>query len=465
MPCLRSRPHLRSPFLLLLGVSSVALVANLALVEDVAFAAEGAPCAGLGRRIRQAVEESTDARAQLWLAPYAGAAAVDGLLARARSGDDADAFAAFFAVGLSRDVEALRRLRHIAPPKPGLPTLGWALGLLALGDGSMTATIAKSLRAGPVSVRRRVAETLALLPQKRPRMLLYESLVDADPQVRLAAAEVHVKQNSRRARRVLLELLRSSRRTFRNRAGYALLHRRYRFSSEELAMLPEGLRVQALVAHAVGARRPNRKLLRQQILGTDPGARVAALAVVAATGAESRGSLARLRRLVRARRGPGAAAEASMAMALLDEQMVDTQLAGFNAAQAERATLVFFGFAAGGAPHNQLEPSHALRLAAVFGDWIQRSLISDELQSLMLLALDASDASAGLVAARTRLASRGDGEGLRTAVKIVGRSGNLRDVPTLLGLLSKIDAKSRTRAELLRASAQSCEGNLRESTP
>ncbi|MBK8012447.1 MAG: HEAT repeat domain-containing protein [Deltaproteobacteria bacterium] len=459
MPCLRLR---------LLPRSRLSLLSLLVLslgTPSVARAAQDAPCAGLGRRIREAVERSSDPRAQLWLAPYTGPAAVDGLLSRARSGDESDAFSALFAVGLSRDVEALRRLRHIERPKPGLPTLGWALGLLALGDGSMTATIARALKVEPVAVRRRVAETLALLPQKRPRMLLYESLSDADPQVRLIAAEVHLKQNSRRARRVLLELLRAPRRTFRNRAGYALLHRRHRFSAEELAMLPEGLRVQALVAHALSGRRPNQKLLRQQILGADPSARVAALAAVAATGSESRGGLARLRRLVRARRGLGAAAEVSMAMALLDEQLVDAQLDEFSAAQAERAALVFFGFAAGGSPHNQLEPSHALRLATVFGDWVKRSLLSDELQSLMLLALDAADASAGLVAARARIGSRGDGEGLRTAIKIVGRSGRLDDVPKLLGLLSKVDGKSRTRAEVLRASAQTCDGKLRDFTP
>jgi hypothetical protein len=416
-------------------------------------AARANPCREIARAIDAEAQDASDPDVMLRLAPFTGVEAAKRLLFRARSAEDELAFYAYLAVGLSRHSEALRLLRDA--PRAGSPTkrLGRSLALLALGDGSESATISTALFGGPLADRRRAARALSHMPQKRPRMMLYGALEDADDQVRLSSSRVLFQVESIRARRALLDLFRLRTDAVQKQAVRALLKSGYLFKPDEMAMLTQVQRIQSIVVDAARGRRSNLKLLGPQIRSTDEVVRGAAFAALALLGPDQAPGLHKAEKLIRAKQNMGANAELSMSLALMNDAQAMGSLDGFDKPAIDHALMVLIAFASVGPPKSQLEPDQAGQLARAIESWIQRGLLDEPQISRAIRSMERCDPLASLKLARTRLSS-GPGESLRTAVRLIGRSGSLADIPQLMDIAKKESAG--LRSEAFRAAARVC---------
>lgn len=166
----------------------------------------------------------------------------------------------FFAVGRSRRAFAMRLFYG---DDAAVYPLGRALGLLTLGDASQSALIQSQLKEGDRNTRRELVLALSLLPQNRPRMLLWNILGDPDPELRLVAARVIVKRGSRRAARVLSQLLEEPK--HREAAISALLDSDPRWLSGMLSELPVPLAAEVEAARfSVPTNRRKRRAFERQ---------------------------------------------------------------------------------------------------------------------------------------------------------------------------------------------------------
>jgi HEAT repeat protein len=386
------------------------------------------------------------------LAPHFSPAALDELLRVARTGPAPLAHGAYMALGLSRLAAGLKRLRA-EPPPPADRRLSWSLAMLALGDGTGTGTITAALVRGPLEQRRMVAHALALMPQKRPRTILYEALVDEDPQVRLTAAEVHVRFWSHRARRVLIEMMSDRDPVLAERAALALYEQDHRFRPEELAGLPEGVAAPALVANAVKRVRVARSV-KSQLMHTKRIVRSSALAALVALGAmDAPREVQAWARRARPRFGNEVDGQAAMAIALKNAVGVEGLLK-LEAGAVPSAAQVLWAFAGAGAPYNQLDPEHARSLESAVESWVAQGLLDDRAQSRVLEAMAATDPLAGLALARSRAVGP-EGGALLTALAIIERIGGSADVQ-VLSTVAKKTTNPRTRAAAWRAGSEVC---------
>ena len=133
--------------------------------------------------------------------------------------------------------EALGRARHsiglkwLNETEPGIDPqdrISHSLALLALGNGSHTGTITRSLVLGKVSERRFVSRVLATMRQVRPKTILKQALSDADDVVRLNAIRRLGRSRFRTTREVLLELTKSDKVHVRQEAARLLASGRHR---------------------------------------------------------------------------------------------------------------------------------------------------------------------------------------------------------------------------------------------
>ncbi len=385
------------------------------------------------------------------LAPHFSPAAIDALLRTARTAPMTTAHGAYMALGLSRMAIALQRLRVERPPPDR--RLSWSLAMMALGDVVGTSTITQALLEGDVEVRRLTAEALAIMPQKRPRTILYEALVDDDPQVKLTAAEVHVKWWSARARRVLIDMLSDRDAGRAERAARALFEQDHRFRPDELASLPEGVVAQALVSNAVHRVRVA-KAIRGQLMNQKPIVRSSALAALLATGGlDSPASVTRWAKRARPRYGEEVDGQAAMAIALKNAGSVDA-LEKLEPAAVPSAAQVLWAFSGAGAPQNQLEPDHARSIEHVMEAWIGQGLLDDPSQARVLQAMATSDPLAGLALARSRMQGP-EGRALGEALEIMARIGGDADVPALMAVAKKAH-DPKIRASAWRAASEVC---------
>lgn len=406
-------------------------------------------CGNVQRAIDGEAVVTDDPGTLLRLAPHLGAPVLPRLLSRGAKGHDALAFATPIAVGLSRQGDALRLLREASVASPS-DRLGRALGLLAIGDGAETGTIASALEKGSVKDRRRVAHALARFRQRRPEIMLYPALEDPDDEVRFLAAKRLLPLGSTRARRALVDLSRSSSSAFRAKAARALFLEGAFVRGEELALLSLEDRVRSLIDEADRGRRSAFRTLAEKSHASDPVLRAAAFAATAMVRAEG----AALRKLEKTLAPKGlelAPPEALAALALLLEPTALKALEGLDAEGAERAVLVLFAYAR--AEDAELEPEHAGQLAGVVGGWMDAGKLSDDGASRAIRALAHLDPIAGLMLARRRV--RGpEGRGLRAAVRVVGRRGTLSDLADLVDASRKWSPRMRVLA--LSSAARTC---------
>jgi HEAT repeat protein len=392
-----------------------------------------------------------EAEVLIALAPHFSPVALDALFRIAKNGQMPTAHGAYMALGLSKLATGLQRLRTEPPPPDR--RLSWSLAMLAFGDGVGTTTITRALVHGHLDQRRMVADALAMMPQKRPRTILYEALVDDDPQVRLTAAEVHVRFWSHRARRVLIEMVSDRDQTLAERAARSLFEQDHRFRPEELARLPEAVAAPALVANAVKRVRVA-NAVRGQLMHAKPLVRSSALAALIAIGGMDapKGVNAWAKR-ARPKFGEEVDGQAAMAIALKNTVGVEglTKLAPTAVPSAAQ---VLWAFSGAGAPHNQLEPDHARSLEAAIETWIAQGLLDDPTQARVLEAMATTDPYAGLALARARVVGA-EGRAQTMALNIIARLGGITDVPVLSSVAKKA-TNPRVRAASWRAASEVC---------
>jgi hypothetical protein len=392
-----------------------------------------------------------EAEVLIALAPHFSPGALDALFRIAKSGQMPTAHGAYMALGLSKLATGLQRLRTEPPPPDR--RLSWSLAMLAFGDGVGTTTITRALVHGHLDQRRMVADALAMMPQKRPRTILYEALVDDDPQVRLLAAEVHVRFWSHRAKRVLIEMVSDRDQTLAERAARSLFEQDHRFRPEELARLPEAVAAPALVANAVKRVRVA-NAVRGQLMHAKPLVRSSALAALIAIGGMDapKGVNAWAKR-ARPKFGEEVDGQAAMAIALKNTVGVEglTKLAPTAVPSAAQ---VLWAFSGAGAPHNQLEPDHARSLEAAIETWIAQGLLDDPTQARVLEAMATTDPFAGLALARARVVGP-EGRAQMMALDIIARLGGSADI-SVLSSVAKKATNPRVRAASWRAASEVC---------
>jgi HEAT repeat protein len=424
---------------------SGAVAAWLVMWTPGARAEEPGPCARVGQALEALVRSSTRASILRRAAPYLGPESLRPLLQRAEEARGSQAFARYFALGLTRQAEALRMLGERPPPTDELARLGRDLALLALGDASQTATLAEALQKGPVQVRRRLVRALGRLHELRPRALVDEALTDEDPEVRTLAAASSLAAGNERAVRTLLEVLRDAPPPVRARAARLLIRAGHRFPPEQIADLPEPLRGPA-IAHS----RALSSLTDRDLRSTERSLRATALGILAG----SRTELVRLKLL--ARKTPidsAVEAEQLMALALEGEPTALGRLPGFDQAAIEHATLVLGGYAV---QHQHPPPPDTLAvLSTSLEGWMVGRRASEETVLRALRALSAIDSGAALGIARTRLFGP-DGSGLRAAIRILGRAANRADLGRLIDLGRRAGLSERSRAEAWLGAARIC---------
>ncbi len=408
---------------------------------SVAEAAPGPePCARVQSAIDGEVARAPRASRLLALAPFLGPTTLPALLARARSAPAEERVAVYLAFGLTRHARALQLLQA-APERPGEGP-GRALALLALGDGTGTATLSAVLARGATPERTRLARALARLPQTRPRMLLAGALEDPEPEVRATASLALYRAGWRSAERTLEAL-------------------------QALPGLPEKLRLRVVRALALGPgeadedpaeegsaqsrgdlpRQPRR--LAALLLSADEATRAGALAAISTREALSVAALRRWIERAEKLRGAAVAAEGTMALALLGDEAALRALGGLDRAGQGRA-LAVLGAHLGGDGEPLAEPLREA-LGAVVSSWLDRAGMPAELERRALSALETLQPRAALVAARARLRREG---GRGRALRIVGRYGDGADLGALLALAQEGPEGVRSRA--LVAAARIC---------
>jgi hypothetical protein len=409
-------------------------------------------CKDVARGIDQLVLEAADGKVLVRLAPYLGIEAAKQLLSRAGSAPDEAAFFAYLAVGLSRHSEALRLLHEGTRPRTDGQRLSRALALLALGDGAATGTVSAVLFGGALEDRRRVAEALARMPQKRPRQMLYEAIDDVDEIVRYHAAKVFVEVDSVRAKKALAEMLKGS--ALQKKAAHVLVRNNYFFKPDELAQVSAPDRAQMIIVDAARGRRSNLRLLGQQFRANDEVVRSSAFAAMALLQGAEVAQMKKLERLLEKKPTMDVGAELVTGLALTNDATSLKGLEGFDKTSAKRSLAVLWAFASAGPPRSQLDPTHAGQIARAIESWMTAGFLEDEEAARAIRAMERCDPLAGLLLARSRLQKGEGGTALRTAIRLLGRSGSVNDVPALIDIAKK--APADLKSEALRAAARVC---------
>lgn len=386
------------------------------------------------------------------LAPYMGERAPRDLLVHVGRPDPTWQYDIYLAIGFTRQAEGRRVLMSNPPSAPGLPALGHALGLLALGDGAGTPTIAAALGDPSVQRRRLVSQALSRMRHNRPLTMLWEVLEDEDPQVRLRAARGLLPTGSRRARRELRRLAESGPGLVRRMAAQAILEADLRFPSSALAGLPPGVRAQAVAAEASRGRRAVLRALPVQLQSSDPDRRSGAFAGLAHR--EAPGRLARLARHAVRRFGGAASAELMMAQSLAGDLDAAANLAGLAGAGVSHAVAVLWAFAGAGDKRARIDEDAASAIAKAVVEWLGAGAVDARGTSQVLRALEALDPLSAANVARARLGGADDW-GLRTAFRVLARHGEGHDVAPLFNLANRL-TKPQSRVEALRAAVRIC---------
>lgn len=413
-----------------------ALAGTLLVVLGLAVPAAGQGLTKRCLRVDRAVEAfyrtSMPPEQTVLLAEIAPVGAVAGLMQTARADFGPSGRASYVALGLSRHARVLKQLRDLPQPKTQ-EKLGRALGLLALGDATGTGTVSWALINGPVELRRSTAWALSRMEQVRPRRMLFEAMVDPDPEVRLIGAEIHVHRYSRRARKVLRELLTGPHSA---RAAAAMYNAQVGFRAEDLPRLPDHLRGPVLIRLNPPHRKRSPQKLRTRLASKDAFVRAGAFAGLAAA-ATPPAMLKRYARTALKSRGVLAEAQLRMSLALLgDAESIET-LQALDRDSARAAADVLWAFSSARAPHHRLDAGHAAKIARGVESWMKRGFLEPFREAQMIRALQRAHVPVGVRLSRTRL-SGGQGLGLAAALQILSADGRGADSDRILSALPRL---------------------------
>lgn len=405
---------------------------------------EGPRCAAVDNSVEALYSTPLKPEPKVMLGPVAPERVVPALLAAARSSTGAASRASFLALGFSRHATALKALRDLREVGSG-QRLGRALALLALGDGSESGTVAWALYRGPVEVRRSTARVLAEMEQSRPRRMLFEAMLDEDPQVRLTAAEVQIHRYSRRARRVLHELMVQGPEPLVAPAAQALYATNIPFRTDELQRLPDPLKGPMQVRLHMASRRRSAQSLKGKLPSTDRFVRAGAFAALAVSGDASAAVVRRFAKVALAARGASAEAQLRMCLALMGDAEAIETLVALQGEEARAAVDVFWAFSGARASDHRLDAEHAAKLARGVESWLQRGFLDPVREAQVIEALHRADPLVGLQVARRRLVG-GPGAGWQAALEVVRLSGIGADSDALLRQLPTLAATDAARA-------------------
>ncbi len=403
--------------------------------SQLAEAAPPAPCAVVNNLVETEAKQALTERAWAELAPHLTKASIAGLLQKKES---EHRWLVHQALGLSKSAEALGALRG-----PGAVDLPASLALLALGDDSGTSTVAPALFERDVTTRRRTARALARLEQARPRIMLYKALRDEDPAVRLVAAEVHAIRGSRRARRVLDDLLEDKK--FGREPARILYESGGRTGLERIRHLDPSIRGRVVVREAVRSRRLTINRLRRMVKERDPVMRAGVLAALALRPVSAK----RVRLWARA----VPTGELTMTLALMGEMDAVDQLGLLPPEEIPGAVEVIWAYAGAGVHRARLDRELARSIARAVSSWKQGVAPDDVVR--MLDALHTAVPEAGAAWARVLLATTDEAKVRQAAARLLRRAGHYQDVMPLLTAL-KATQDPDARASLLSAAARIC---------
>ena len=402
------------------------------LLLSVASSLGAGDCADVTHELTPLLLEEQDPLILWSLAPLADERAIGPLVQRIRRVQGHEAVSVSVALGLSRQSEALFALRTFSP-ESFEERLGRALGLLALGDASATATIAAAMREAPQPIRLVTAQALAQMMALRPRTLSYGLMSDPDPEVRLWAAKPHLAYGSDRARTVLWELTQSGRPTTSAQAIEALVEAGHRLGGPLPSSLPIRLRITAWEMRKGDHHSPH-------VLDQDNSVRAAALAVKArkkeplkATQFKGLRRLGRLRSEVRG--------ELRMFQALSSHQPVSS-LETLEPQMIPGALRVLYGFSTQPAPE---KPESSMKLTELLEKWVLRGHLEAEAERQAFGALAHLDAQAALDLARSRLPEAQADQAL-ASIWVVARFGGWGDVSALISVLERPERSVRAAA-------------------
>ncbi|MBI4816288.1 MAG: hypothetical protein HY791_08520 [Deltaproteobacteria bacterium] len=346
----------------------------------------------------------------LRLAPHLSASGVPALADLTRRGDDDSSAFAALSLGLSRQSAALSALRESAPRGGRLARLGWALGLLALGDATATATIANSIDHGSEAERRLAADALGRMRTIRAGILLSPLLRDPDPLTRVLAARRAEWVKPLKSRRALEELADWPEPKIHLAAARALAKRHFYGRALEVLGQPERSRHDA--------RRLGREsaavAVRAALKSTDALALPAALGVAAAAGVKS----ALLKRIV----GERATGELFAIRWLEGETAALAGIAEADAPTARQIIVALFAYSGAEISRIRLAEGRAKELAPILERWIVTRTVDEDAASWAIRAIAKLDPSAGLSVAKARVLGP-EGPAQRTALRTIGRFG------------------------------------------
>lgn len=377
----------------------------------------------------------------------------------AQDGPSDRRFAAYGALGLTRYVDGLQQWLATSMPTDADGRLAHTLAALAFGVYAATSTLAEAILQSNVVRRRSAARIVARMKHARPRALLLEMLSDADPEVRLIAAEALIRYRSRPARDVLLALTDGDEAPHRARAVRALIAADHSFALDELRRLPVDTRARAYARCAardacqtVSQRSGKKTSLARAYRRSEPGLRAGALAAAASRLGAKPSVLHRYQRRWTRRFGSLGQGEITMARALVGDDRTTPALTDLSGEARVGALRVLQAFASIVGVSTQIDTASAARMVEGLHAWWPALSTTERAQ--LLKSLGALDATASVAYARRILVDVKD-SALAAAAEILQRYGTSVDAEALVNVV-KDRPPSATFGPVLAAAARLC---------
>ena len=399
---------------------TVALTFGLAAASSTAAAD---PCSGVQAAIDARVAPTTPAPVLLRLGPHFSSQALSDLLDLGQSGSYARRIASYGAFGLSRYAAGLRRLASSGSPADATGQVAYALASFALGAAKDTGALVQALTEGPIEARRETLMVIRKVRGARARRMLLGVLDDPDAEMRLSAAETLARHGSRRAKRVLVDLLEKGPTGRKARAVEALIGAYHRFDEEEIRRLPPDLGARAYAR--TKARRTSLDALQTAVLDSDAAIRAGALASAVADDEATADWLAKTEAGA-ARFGDLGKGERAMTALLLGAS--SASVIGLEGPARQGALHVLWAFASAPRAALWIDGTTADRAAAAVQAWWTE--LEEAQRARSLASIGAIDPPAGVRLSRRMLGGI-EGPILESAAEILRRYG----VPTDAALL------------------------------
>ena len=406
--------------------------------------AKGKYCVYVQNRIDEYARALPEPEVLLSVSTYMTASAIRDLVAHLPTATPENRRAIYEALGRARHSVGLKWLSEHEPSEDPQDRLSHSLAMLALGNGSQTGTITRSLLLGKVTERRFVSRVLATMRQVRPKRILKQALSDADDVVRLNAIRRLGRSRSRATRKVLLELTKSDKVHVRQEASRLLASGRHRLDLEILNELPEPMRSQLYVSAASRRPRKMKKVIKSDVFSKDRLKRSASLAAMVHV--LSYREFKRIQKKITKRFKKNIAPELAMTLALYNQEDGWMTLDTLDEDELERSIGVLAAYVGAGRRRSEISTAQAERLGSRFEAWMQTDLLTKEYEARVLDALAVLEPNVALNIARKRIQLK-DGPGLRAALRYLKKHGDISDLSPLFALLkSKLSEESLAKA-------------------